>query len=222
MTKKDQKNKRMITRFVNVAYDLSVDEGIDSLTIRKIAENAGYNSATIYNYFENLDHLVFYTAMRSIKDYALALPEYTKNANNAMDIFMMVWECYCDYSFAKPEVYNAIFFPKLNKCFEDYIEEYYELFPEDLANTSDRINTMLLKSDITQRGNTAVEGLVEEGYIRPEDADYLNNVTLLLFEGMLRRLIRGITDFEGARKDTMAYIKAIMEKNLIRDYDFHF
>ena len=76
MTKKDQKNKRMITRFVNVAYDLSVDEGIDSLTIRKIAENAGYNSATIYNYFENLDHLVFYTAMRSIKDYALALPEY--------------------------------------------------------------------------------------------------------------------------------------------------
>lgn len=212
----------MITRFVNVAHKLAQENGIDSLTIRSIAEKAGYNSATIYNYFESLDHLVFYTAMRSIKDYAQALPRYTKDAKNAMDIFMMVWDCFCDYGFASPEVYSAIFFPRLNKDFEEYIEEYYKLFPEDLANTTDRINTMLLKSDITQRGNTTIEGLVEEGYIRPEDADYLNNVTLIIFEGMLRRLIRGMTDYDGARKDTMAYIKAIMEKNLIRDYQFHF
>ena len=35
--------------------------GEEGLSIRKIAAKAGYNSATIYNYFQDLDEPVSYT-----------------------------------------------------------------------------------------------------------------------------------------------------------------
>lgn len=52
------KNKVM-NQFINAAVELIDENGIENVTIRGVAAKAGYNSATIYNYFENLDHLIF-------------------------------------------------------------------------------------------------------------------------------------------------------------------
>lgn len=220
--KKEYFKTRMITRFVDTAYELSLDIGFEKLTIRNIAEKAGYNSATIYNYFENFDHLIFFTAMRYIKEYADSLKICTASAENAMDIFMMVWECFCKHAFRNPKIYNAIFFHNLDKHFEDYVAEYYSIYPQDLYDENPRIGTMLLKSDITKRGMTTIEGCVDEGYIKEEDADRLNEITLILFEGMLRRVLRGRENPINAKNYTMDYIKFQVESLLIRDYKFHF
>ncbi len=48
-----------MTYFIDATNEIIENEGIESVTIRKVANLAGYNSATIYNYFENLDHLIF-------------------------------------------------------------------------------------------------------------------------------------------------------------------
>lgn len=189
MTNKEIQRKRMMSYFINATDELIYEEGINGITLRKVADRAGYNSATLYNYFENLDHLLFYAAMRNIKDYALALNTYLIDAKNSMDVFLKVWECFCDYAYDKPEIYNAIFFPNLEKHFEDYVAEYYKLFPEDMVSSDENISTMLLKSDINKRGETTVIGCVDEGYIRPEDANKLNDMTLLIFEGMLKRVL---------------------------------
>lgn len=123
---------RMMTSFINATEELIDEMGVENLTLRKIATRAGYNSATVYNYFENLDHLIFYASMSNIKDYNIALNSYLKDAKNAMDIFLKVWECFCDFAYEKPEIYNAIFFPKLNNNIDYYMEEYYTFFPMDL------------------------------------------------------------------------------------------
>ena len=49
---------------------------------------------------------------------------------------------------------------------------------------------MLLKTDINERAQTTVYTCVDEGYIRPEDANKLNDMTLLIFEGMLKESIK--------------------------------
>ena len=43
--------------FIEATQELILKEGLENLSIKKIAEKAGYNSATIYNYFENLEVL---------------------------------------------------------------------------------------------------------------------------------------------------------------------
>ncbi len=219
--KKSQK-KNMMLKFINAAEEIIEESGFSSVKIRDVAKKAGFNSATLYNYFENLDHLLFYTAMRSLKDYALALRTYLVDAKNAMDMFLKVWECFCDFAYDKPEIYNAIFFPNLDKHFEHYVDEYYKFFPEDLVKFDENITTMLLKSDIKERGKTTVSLCVEEGFIREEDAEKLNDMTLLIFEGMLKRVLRNQISYDDARNNTMEYIKNIVKVFLIKEYEFYY
>ncbi len=222
MTNKEMQRKRTMSYFINAADELIEEEGIKNITLRKVANKAGYNSATIYNYFENFDHLIFYAAMRYIKDYALALPGYLKDTQNAMDRFLKVWECFCNYSYIRPEIYYAIFFPNLDKDMEHYVIEYYKLFPEELGNQSEGVSTMLLKHNITERGMTTVRQCIEEGFIKEEDAEQFNDMTLLIYEGMLMRIMRNKISYEDAIKNTMEYIKSIVEQFLIKDYKFYY
>lgn len=221
MTKKLQRN-RVILDFINACDELILDEDLDDITLRKVAKKAGYNSATLYNYFENLDHLIFLSAMRFVKDYSLALEAYVKDAKNAMDRFLMVWECFNDYAFDKPEIYKAIFFPELKNVIADYVQQYYNLFPEDLMRSDFVITTMLLKTDIHDRAMTTVTDCINEGFIREEDGEALNELTLLVFEGVLKKVLAGKISYENARNKTMDYFKPIVKGLLIKDYEFYY
>ena len=81
---------------------------------------------------------------------------------------------------------------------------------------------MLLKRDISERGKTTVSLCVEEGYIREEDAEKLNDMTLLIFEGMLKRVLRNQISYDDARNNTMEYIKNIVKVFLIKEYEFYY
>lgn len=205
-----------MTYFIDAADEIIKEEGIKKVTIRKVADKAGYNSATIYNYFENLDHLILFAAMRYIKDYSLALPEYLKGAKNALDRFLKVWECFCHFSFKNPEIYYAIFFANLDKDLEDYIIDYYKLFPEELGTGLDGISTMLLKHNIYERGMTTIKECVKEGFIKEEDAETLNEMGTLLYEGILSEVMRGKIEYDEAIEKTMKYIKITVDSLRIK------
>lgn len=207
MKKRNIQRKRTMTYFIDAAYEIIKEEGIKKVTIRKVADKAGYNSATIYNYFENLDHLILFAAMRYVKDYTLALPEYLKDAKNALDRFFKVWECFCHFSFKNPEIYYAIFFADLDKDLENYIIDYYKLFPEELGTGTNSISTMLLKHNIYDRGMATINDCVKEGFIKEEDAETLNEMSTLLYEGVLSQVIRGKIEHDEAVEKTMRYIK---------------
>lgn len=219
---KEIQRKRVMLYFINATNELINDEGISNITLRKVADKAGYNSATLYNYFENLEHLIFYAAMKNMKDYTLALNTYLEGTKNAMDKFFRIWECFCDYSFDDPEIYNIIFFPNLNKDMEHYLREYYRLFPDEIENSDENISTMLLKSDIYQRNKTTIINCVKEEFIESKDVDKLNEIIILIYEGMLRKILKNKISYDDARNNTMDYIKSIVKSFLIKDYEFYF
>lgn len=216
MTKKEIQRKRIMTYFINAAKEIIDEEGIEGITIRKVADKAGYNSATLYNYFENLDHLTFFAAMKYIRNYAHALPEYLEDADNSLDIFIKVWECFCHFSFENPDIYYAIFFASLDNSLEDYIREYYKLFPEDLGSQTEGISTILLKHDIYDRGMTTINQCVKEGFIRKENAEDLNEMATLLYKGILAEVIQGKIDYDEAMEKTMRYIGFIVDSLTIK------
>lgn len=222
MTNKEIQRKRMMMYFIDAADDLMAEGGIQEISLRKVAKKAGYNSATLYNYFENLDHLIFYAAMKHIKDYAMALETYVEKGKCSMYRFLRVWECFCDYAYDKPEIYNAIFFPKLDKHMEHYVRQYYEFFPEEMTSRNSTISTMLLKRDISDRAMTLVEDCVDEGYISHNDAKEVNDMTLLIFEGILKRVLNNKISYNNARNNTMDYFKFIVKGFLIKDYEFYY
>ncbi len=189
MTKKEIQRKRMLTYFIDAAAQIIQEEDIDAITIRKVGDIAGYNSATLYNYFESVDHLKFLAAMKFIRSYAEDLPGYISDAKNAYERNLLIWECFLNHSFNNPKIYYAIFFAKLNNPFHDYIKEYYETYPEELLNSDEHINTMLLKSNLYDRNAVLLEECVAEDLIASEYFAELNEMIMLVFKGMLSKII---------------------------------
>ena len=57
MNQKEELRTQNMIRFIEAARELIDQEGLESLSIRKIAEKAGFHNSTIYLYFRDMDHL---------------------------------------------------------------------------------------------------------------------------------------------------------------------
>lgn len=188
-TKKEVKRTRMSRYFVEAAAAIIRDEGIDGITIRKVADRAGYNSATLYNYFENLDHLVFLASFRFLQPYASQVGECTSEAQTTLERYLMIWDLFCRHSFRHADIYQAIFFAQLNSPFADYITEYYQLYPEDLPPYEDSLSAMISSPSIYDRTHILLLDCVEEGFFQEDDLAEITEMTVLLYKGMLSRFL---------------------------------
>ncbi|WXR61530.1 TetR/AcrR family transcriptional regulator [Peptostreptococcaceae bacterium AGR-M142] len=206
---KELKKNRVKKYFIEAAVKIIETEGIDKITIRKVADLSGYNSATIYNYFENLDHLVFLAALKFIKPYTSGVGKYVKGNYSALERNYRIWEYYCLHSFKYPHIYHAIFFAKLNKPLDNYIISYYELYPEEIVVDDRNISSMLSKQSIYERAHVILEQCVDEGFLKEDDLDDLNEMILYIYKGTLNRVLNKEIDkpLDEIVAQTMKYIK---------------
>ncbi|WIF94043.1 TetR/AcrR family transcriptional regulator [Caminicella sporogenes] len=213
MNKKEIQRKRMMGYFIEAANQIIENEGIDFVTIRKVADIAGYNSATLYNYFKDLEHLLFFSSMKYLKDYALNLPNYINGAKNALDKFLRIWKCFCYNSFKKPKIYYKIFFDKYSNTLNDAVKEYYSIFPEELGNQPQELLTMLLEKNIYMRDMALLEACAEEGFFKKEDLPIINEMILLIYQGMLLRVLNNQINctIDEAVEKTLKYIKQTLK-----------
>lgn len=221
MNKEMQRN-RVMSDFINATNKLIRKDGIENISLRKVANLAGYNSATLYNYFENLDHLIFFGAMKYLNKYTRSLSNYLKESENSMDRFLKVWEHFCNYAYSEPQIYNAIFFPNLNKEISHYMNKYYEFFPEELKDNNIIIQKMLITSDLDDRSMILLENCLSEGYLEAKDTPILNDIILIIFEGMFNRILNDKITYKDAMENTMNYFKLTIKNFLVKDYDFYF
>ena len=61
--KQSIKIQRVKTYFIQAAKEIIVSEGVENVTVRKVAEKAGYAYTTIYNYFTDVNEL-----LKAVKD----------------------------------------------------------------------------------------------------------------------------------------------------------
>lgn len=206
--------------FIEAAAEIIEKEGFDKVTIRKIADKAGYNSATIYNYFEDLSHLIFFASMSMVRSYTNALPAYLEKANNPLERYFNIWECFCKYSFQSPKAYYAVFTSNLG-THPINMRNYYEYSPSDITQDlekDDDITSMLLESDKSKRTLISLDQCIREGYIQEVDAQKLADVHSLIWHGMLTLFINNRTAHT-AEQAAEKTLKLIRETTPINGYD---
>ena len=71
--KKIRKKQRIRTYFLEAAREIILNDGVESVTVRKVADMAGYSYATIYNYFSDLNQLHWEVKKLMINDIVEAL-----------------------------------------------------------------------------------------------------------------------------------------------------
>lgn len=212
LDKKYIQKVRMINYFVDATVEIIETEGYDSVTIRKVADIAGYNSATIYNYFDNLEHLLLFSSMRYLQDYIDELPSYIKNAKDSRDVYLLVWQCYVDCAFRRPKIYYTIFFSNLKKNLEQYVEQYYGYFPLDIKRYPKVVRDMLHSNSISKRNLILLNQCVEEGIVEKSRAEIIDNLAICVFESMLLKVYRGSINGSVAKELVNSYIAEIFDK----------
>lgn len=211
------KKHRMMKYFIDATYQIIQQEGINCVTNRKVAKLAGYNSATLYNYFENLDHLVFMACMKFIKPYSIHLLNQLTSVTNCMERIYIVWDVFCDFSFIQPNVYRAIFFADFTKNMDSCFQEYFLLYPEDmLLNCSGVLKKMFLECNIYVRGRVLFEDCVANGYFNEQDIDELSDRIYLIYEGILFRVIRKKITSKQAKDTFHQYFTHLMNSYKIK------
>lgn len=218
MDNKIIKKRRMMSYFIEAAQEIIENDGIEHVTIRNVAKLAGYNSATLYNYFENLNHLIFFASMKYVKDYLVELPYYIKDCDNSLDKFIKIWECFCYRSFSTPKIYNAIFFGDFTASSDNSIKEYYSIFPEEMDKLPKSLKEMITTGNLYDRDKVILKDCVEEGYILDEDFEEINEMILLIYEGMISRLLSKKSEYSSveAAKHTIKFIEQTLKSYKIK------
>lgn len=198
--------------FIDAAAEIIETEGIEKVTARKVAKKIGYASSSIYNYFDDFSHLIFFASMRFTMDYLKEATDYLTGGRNAIDAYLLTWDCFCRYSFANPKIYHAIFLADLGGNTEGILEQYFSIYEDAVLDVPDEFKPIVFEHDISKRSRGILERAVKEGYLEEDDIDDMNEMGVLIWSGMLVRFInnRSSLEIEEAVRKTMKYLRNLV------------
>lgn len=219
MSNKKIQMSRMWKYFIDATVDIINEDGIDQVTIRKVADRAGYNSATIYNYFGEVSHLIFFASMKLLKEYTKEVTVIMEKGQTYLEKYMLAWECFCRHSFQKPAIFHAVFIMDLGDHPEKMIERYYEIYPSELINIPEELKPILFERSMTKRGKSLLQLAAKEGLVDELQVDSLNEMTNLLWQGMMTNILNNRMDhsLEEAELKTLKYISQMVDNALMSE-----
>jgi len=193
--------------YIIKANELIKRDGIYSVSIRKLAAEMGCSSANLYRYFSNLDELIYYAQLAELKGYIISLNAAEKIWENVWERYVGVWYCYCMEAFRKPVAYNLLFFNNYEITLSAAMGEYYNMFPEEINESSTSFQAMLKMPEFHERDFEMCKLCVKENAITYENAIILNRVVCMMYKGYLKTILdKEITDEEIINKYVWDYV----------------
>lgn len=175
--------------YIEKAHEIIQTEGIEAVSIRRIARELGCSSASLYRHFENLSELLYYAELRTLTGYINRLNEAEKDWDTVWDVYVGIWDCYSREAFCHPASYNLLFFEFNNVKLKDSFAEYYEMFPEDIVNTNKFFFKMLQTPNFLARDFEMCRKCISANAISYENAVHLNRRVCMLFEGYFKEVL---------------------------------
>ncbi len=190
MNAKDLRKKRTLIYFIEATQDIIHEEGPDGLTIRKVAARAGYNSATLYHYFENLNQLKMYASLRYVSRYNKEFFQSAKSLKTAREKFTLMWDIFIRYSAENPDAFASVFMSRahddtLSKIFS----QYNELFPEDSVSPVGTVYTFEQYSSLSDRNLCAILEILKEESSGNSNYKTINDLMIYTYLGILQEML---------------------------------
>ena len=175
--------------YIERAYEIIEREGVEAVSIRRMAREFGCSSTSMYRYFTNVEELIYYANIIFLDEYLQRLKEQESGWKDIWDRHFGIWEGYCRTAFDHPRAFNILFFSTTSKKLTNAIREFYEMFPERINIVSHYLQVMLQSTDLLERDMVMVRRCVEEGVIKPENAGKMNHMVCFLYKGYLKDIL---------------------------------
>lgn len=215
LTNKEIQKKRMLSYFIEAAQQIIDEEGIQSISIRKVGKKAGYNSATIYNYFKDIDQLVLLASMKYLRDYTVALARNIKDQDDPYQNFISIWEFFCVASYERPNIFYNLFFNKHSDRLDEVVTLYYSIYPNEAENYASVVEKMFQGRNILERNRIILVPLIQAGYLRQEDLETANEIMICCYRDSLEQRRAGVSA-ELLKGKMLDVVRFVIEKSRAR------
>lgn len=215
------KQHRIMKYFIQSTIKIIQEESIGAVTIRKVANSAGYTSATLYNYFDNLSHLIFLANMNHLEDYNKKLFACISDCENPVEIYMAVCKCFSIHAYENPEIFIHLFFSQERDKYEEYTSQYYELYPQK-QNTvyPEVLEKMFHINNLYNRSFTMLKQCINENYIEEQKAKDFNDICLRFNKTILEDVSSGVLNKEKALSMTLKYYYQLFAFYIKSEYKY--
>ncbi len=203
----EETKKENVRTLIRCARDLIDERGVQNVTIRSISDRAGMNSATMYNYFKDLDELITYASISCFQEYCAQLhTEYDYLTDEEPEeVYLMTWDLFCEYVFKSPDQMYQLFFGKYSGEMDTVISKYYKLFPGEIEGLSQNLQDMIADADMFGRNYRVLSPIMPEGSTE-KDLKIMNELTVSYLQMLLKQLAddaQGRYTAEGQKKRMM-------------------
>ncbi|MFW6264660.1 MAG: TetR/AcrR family transcriptional regulator [Bacillota bacterium] len=113
--------------FIEAAKKIIREEGVEKLTVKKVADLAGFAPGTLYNYFADINELLYFCAgdfWEECRDNVFAKEDKSKDLKRSISEFS---KAYTEYFINNPNIFELMFL----KDFNEFIKEAPE--PPEVA-----------------------------------------------------------------------------------------
>jgi AcrR family transcriptional regulator len=192
---KNRKRKQAKQRLILATEQIIEQEGMDAVTVKKVAQEAEMNSALIYTHFEDIQHLIYYALIGYLKEYNTALATKVDPEATAKEQILQVFEVFCQYAFQlEPAIYYTLFFSKYSRNLAEIQWEYYDLF--DLAlpvYNNQTIDQMIRSETVFSRNHVLLEQLVHTGELSAAQEPIVNEIIVYAQQSLLYNKLAGVS-----------------------------
>lgn len=104
-SRQQRKKDRVREYFIDAAKQIILEEGVGSATVRNIADRAGYAYASLYNYFKDLNDLLWHTKQSVVQDVFSWMSEASRDLPQNKDGIKKAFELYMTYYYHHPNAF---------------------------------------------------------------------------------------------------------------------
>ena len=213
-TKYSPEERNRITKiFLSSTREIIEQEGVGELSIRRISHKAGFNSATLYLYFEDVDELITLACMGYLEKFCRQASQAISKLNDPCEIYRRVWEIFCREAFTKPKIFYRLYFYPHSSSLEHTVKRYYEIYPDQLPPCATPIQSMLVHGGLLERNWPLLQEAARVLRIPEDQAQIINHLTVYHFKELLQQAAQtDHTDVEARSKQQMDAIRLLMEQ----------
>lgn len=214
----DSERDKIISTFISAAREIIETEGIDKLSIRRVASFTGYSSATIYLYFPNVDALVTLACMSYLENYCRDLAKDMEKMKTNYDMFINSWEVFSRHAFSNPNIFHHLFYSPHTVPLRETVRMYYKLYPAQLEAITGPLYDMLLGGTIEERCMLVLGPMAEDYNIPVEDAEMINDISISYFRKLLEIRCRNDEEIDSAAltKKMMRALGLLIDVHMFR------
>ena len=182
MQRKDIQAQRIKDYFMQAAKEILKGEGLGAVSVRNIADRAGYSYATLYNYFTDIKDLIFLCVTDFQKECAQQVERDAKDHEPGTDRINAIAVSYILYFIQYPGVFELFFLER----------------PSDICSNASKMEQ--IHGFLTRLCEKDWDWLIESQQIAPVHAHHLKDqlnytVTGLLLFYLNRKQPEAFEDF---------------------------